>query len=331
MKKEGATSDKRLKRIFEIHKVLRKSHRGWSAEELLEICQEVDPGVNKRTVSNDLKFLHDVLHAPLPDRANKHHGYYYAEPYSILEGIDDSYIGGLNEALALLRQLAKSTEFIGLEDLLLRLEQRVSLTSAEQNPLIEFDEAELTGREHLIGLYRAIQKNSFLRITYQTYQGAEPMARHVFPLLLKEYNNRWVLVGWENSRGTSDRTTPQNLPLDRIVTFHETAENFMYPKTFDSKTYFQNLLGTTKTDSEPHWVVLQFTAERGKYVETKKIHPTQRETWLSSGKLEVRIFVELNRELEARILEFGRDITVLSPPTLREQIKRQLQAALNTY
>ena len=287
---------------------------------------EVDPSVDKRTVGNDLKFLRDVLQAPLPDRANKHHGYSYSEPYSILEGIDDSYIGGLNEALALLRQLAKSKKFIGLEDLLLRLEQRVALTSAEQNPIIEFDEAELVGREHLIGLYWAIQKQAFLRITYQTFQGGEPMVRHLFPLLLKEYNNRWVLLGWENSR-----TTPQNLPLDRITAFHETAESFVYPKTFDSKTYFQYLLGTTKTADEPQWVILQLTAERGKYVETKKIHPGQTEVWLPNGRLEVTTYVELNRELEARILEFGRDVTVVDPPTLRERIKHQLQSALNTY
>ena len=50
MKKQGAVSGRRLKRIFEIHKVLRKSHRGWSAEELCVACQEVDPDVDERTI-----------------------------------------------------------------------------------------------------------------------------------------------------------------------------------------------------------------------------------------------------------------------------------------
>ena len=97
---------------------------------------------------SDLKFLRDVLHAPLPERANKHNGYCYLAPYSILEGIDDSYLGSLNEALALLRQMAGSREFIGLEDLLLRLEKRVSLTTAETDASIDFDEAELIGKHH---------------------------------------------------------------------------------------------------------------------------------------------------------------------------------------
>ena len=326
MKKEGADSGRRLRRIFELHKVLRTSRRGWSAKELCAACQGVDPAVDERTIGSDLKFMREVLHAPLPERANKHQGYFYATPYSILDGLDDSYLGSLNEALALLRQLATSKEFIGLEDLLLRLEQRVSVTSAEQNPVIAFDEAELVGREHLIGLYNAIQKGAFLRVTYQTFQGDVAMTRHIFPLLLKEYNNRWVLVGWEEGRAV-----PQNLPLDRITAFRETAGTFVYPRTFDSQTYFQYLLGTTKTGAEPQNVVLTVTAERARYVKTKKIHPQQETTWLPDGRLEVRLFLELNQELEARILEFGKDVEVVSPAELRERISANLREALGRY
>ena len=339
MKKQGAVSDLRLRRIFEIHKILRTHRSGLSAKELGKLCfeanQELLPDWSRsnedknsssiRTIMNDLKFLRG-LGAPLPERANKHSGYGYEHPYSLLEGLDDSYLGSLNEVLALLRQLSRTKEFLGLEDLLLRLEQRLTVTEADPNLLIEFDDAEQTGREHLIGLYRAIQKQAFLRIIYQTFQSDEPMNRHIYPLLLKEYNNRWVLVGWENGRDTL-----QNLPLDRIITQRETAETFVHPKSFDSRTYFQYLLGTTKTGKEPLEVVLHFTKERRKYVETKKIHPTQKSVRLPDGGLEVRLFVELNQELDAKILEFGKDVTVIEPPSLRDRIKENLQQALNSY
>lgn len=326
MKKPGAIGDLRLKRIFAIHKVLRVGYIGRSAADLCATCQEVDKGVDERTIRNDLKFMRDELQAPLPERANKHNGYFYKDAYSLFEGLDNTYLGGLNEALALLRQLAKSTEFIGLEDLLLRLEQRVALTSAEQNPIIEFDEAELVGRQHLIGLYTAVQRRAFLRITYQTFQSDMPMIRHVFPLLLKQYNNRWVLVVRE-----SGKDNPQNLPIDRITAFHDTAESFIHPQSFDGRTYFQHVLGTTKTGKEPETVVLHFTGERGKYVETKKIHPMQETDWLADGQLEVRLRVELNRELDARILEFGADVRVIGPVSLRERIADQLREALRRY
>ena len=133
-------------------------------------------------------------------------------------------------------------------------------------------------------------------------------------------------MDWENGR-----PIPQNLPIDRILSVRDTAEAFVYPKTFNSQTYFQYLLGTTKTEREAVTVVLHFTPERRKYVETKKIHPTQRTAQLPNGGLEVRLFVELNRELEARILEFGCDVTVIEPPLLRDRIKDNLRSALAKY
>ena len=202
----------------------------------------------------------------------------------------------------------------------------MALTTAEINLIIDFDEAELTGRQHLIGLYRAIQNRAFLQIKYQPFQSEQVMIRHVFPLLLKEYNNRWVLISWE-----PDRDTPQNLPLDRIRSFYETAATFPYPKSFDGKGYFANLIGTTKTDKEPQTVVLRFTKNRANYVSTKKLHQSQQETWFPDGSLEIRLFIELNRELEARILEFGADVLVFQPPKLREKIREALAQALAQY
>ena len=326
MKENGDNTGKRLKRIFQLHKTLRRSRRGWSAAELAHICAEVDPGVNQRTIMNDIKFLRDVLHAPLPERTNKHDGYGYTAPYSILEGIDDSYLGSLNEVLALLRQMAGSKEFIGLEDLLLRLEKRLSLTTAETDVAIDFDEAELTGKQHLLPIHNAIRNRNFLRIAYKPFEQEQPAVRHIFPLLLKEYNNRWFLIGWE-----PNRETPQTLALDRMVSMRTTAGTFAYPRSFDSRTYFNTILGVSQSGKPPEEVVLRFSKDRARYVITKKLWPTQQEIWLPTGELEVRFRVELNRELEAKLLEFGRDVVVMGPLALRDAVRSILQQAAANY
>ena len=326
MKDSGDNTGKRLKRIFQLHKTLRRSRRGWSAAELADICGEIDPGVNQRTIMSDIKFLRDVLHAPLPERANKHDGYCYTAPYSILEGIDDSYLGSLNEVLALLRQMAGSKEFIGLEDLLLRLEKRVALTTAETDVTIDFDEAELTGKQHLLSLHNAIRNQRFLRVTYQPFVQEVPAVRHIFPLLLKEYNNRWFLIGWE-----LNRETPQTLALDRITSMRITVEDFSYLKSFDRKTYFKTILGVSASGNPPEEIVLRFSKERAQYVVTKKLWPTQQEVWLPDGELEVRFQVQLNRELEAKLLEFGKDVVVILPLTLRNALRAILQQAAANY
>ena len=49
------------------------------------------------------------------------------------------------------------------------------------------------------------------------------------------------------------------------------------------------------------------------------------------GAYVVQLEVELNKELEARILEFGCDVEVLSPPILRDRIIENLGTALANY
>jgi predicted DNA-binding transcriptional regulator YafY len=320
MKKSRESDGKRIKRILALHQLLR-SGKSFSTEALQEVYEEkTGDNLEKKTLQNDLRFMRKELHAPLPEKANKHKGYFYKTGYSILEALDGSYYSSLNEAVALLRQVSKTKEFWGLEDILLRLEQRLSLTEAEKNVAIAFDEVELKGKEHLPKLYQAIQKQRFIRVYYSPF--GKPMSqRHIFPLLLKEYNNRWFLIGWENGKHDI-----QNLPLDRVDTFHETQENFVYNKYFDWRERFHNMIGTT-FEGTLETVYLRFSESRFPYVMTKKLHHSQQ----LSGERTVSIRVYTNRELMAKILEFGADIEVLEPKILRQKIAEILRCASAKY
>ena len=197
-KKEGDGSIAKLKRIIKIHQVLRnqRSGRVINAAYLAQQCGEEGLACDIRTITDDLKMLKEGLGAPLPARANKHTGYYYTEPYSLLDFLDNSYHGQLNEIVALVRLLEKDKEFAGLEDILLRLEQRIQITTGiEKNELIGFEEVQLKGKELLLPLYRHIQQGDFLVIEYHPFN-QEPETKNLFPVMLKEYNSRWYVIGW---------------------------------------------------------------------------------------------------------------------------------------
>ncbi|PWJ57295.1 hypothetical protein CLV98_1071 [Dyadobacter jejuensis] len=196
-KKEGDGTVAKLRRIIIIHQVLRNQRSGKviSTAYLAQKCSEQGWACDVRTMADDLKLMKDVLHAPLPARANKHTGYYYTEPYSLLDSLDNSYHGQLNEIVALVRRLANEKEFAGLEDLLLRLEQRNQITTdIEKNELISFEEVKLKGKDQLLPLYRHIQQGDFLVIDYRPYN-QEKEIKTVFPVMLKEYNSRWYVIG----------------------------------------------------------------------------------------------------------------------------------------
>ena len=320
MKKEGDSDGKRLRRILALHQLLR-SGKSYSTEALRTMYfEKTGEDVEPKTLQNDLRFMRLELGAPLPPKANKHKGYSYVDNYSILEALDDSYYGSLNEVVALLRQSAKSKEFVGLEDILIRLEKRVAITDAEKNAFIAFEEVELKGMDFLPQLHQRILKKIFLQVKYQPYD--EPVSeRYIFPLLLKEYNNRWFLMGWEKGK-----TNIQNLALDRMVSFRETVVKFPVDLRFNWQESFNNMIGVTLKGTLEE-VILRFNPKRFPYVETKKLHHSQQIV----DERTIRIRVYTNPELLSKILEFGADVEVLAPDSLRQEVVKNLLAQSQLY
>ncbi len=306
----------RLNRIFVIHQKLRNI-QGYTAKELIAaIAEKTDEHISDCTLRDDIQDLRD-MGAEIPLRQKM---YQYSQPFSIFEKFDDSYYGSLNEAIALLRQVAKNKEFVGLEDILLRLEQRISVTDAEKDSFIDFEEVELKGKAHLPTLHQHIIKKQFLQVNYKPFQ-SEAYQRHIFPVLLKEYNNRWFLICWEN--GKND---PQNLALDRIEALRETKVDFAYDKKFDVRQQFVDMIGVT-LQGQLATVKLRFSENRFPFVETKKIHHSQQIE--ENNTIAIRVYT--NRELTARILEFGDDVEVLEPDYLRKEVMAVLTNARNRY
>ena len=307
---------KRLERLFAIHQKLR-TMQAYTAQELLEvIAEKLEQSISDRTLRDDIEDLRN-RGAEIPKRAKS---YRYDVPFSFLETLDDSYFGSLNEAIALLRQMAKSKEFLGLEDILLRLEQRISATDAEKNSFIQFEEQELKSKERLGSLHQSILKKQFLRVDYKPFQ--YPLySRHIYPLLLKEYNNRWFLIGWEK-----DNKIPQNLSLDRIEGFRTTLEDFVFDRQYDVNKQFENLIGVT-LEGTFETIKLRFSTKRFPFVKTKKWHHSQR--LVDEQTIEIQVYT--NRELTAKILEFGADVEVLEPTFLRDEIAEILRKAALHY
>lgn len=326
MRQAGATSDLRLKRILVLHKKLRTGS-GFSAEQLKEACLEVDPDVTVRKIRSDLIFLRDELMAPIPT-GHKYTGYFYDQPFSLFEGLGDTYSGMLNEVLALVRYMSKSrNEFSGLEDLLFRLEQRAGQVGAELNHTIQFEIPNYIGQKHLIQLHQAIRIKAFLWVDYKPFSLQEPVRLHVYPLLLKEYNSRWFLIVQE-----ANKPLIQILALDRIEGFRETRIKFTGLQKLPSD-YFDTIIGVSR-EKDSHGVetiVLVVSPFRINYLITKKIHSSQSEERLPDGFWKVTLQLEQNRELTALLLSFGSNVEVIEPLSLRKRLAEQHRLAWEKY
>lgn len=169
----------------------------------------------------------------------------------------------------------------------------------------------------MISEIATITKEEVLEIEYKDFKSKEPFNLTFHPYYLKQYNNRWFVLGLNEEL---DITT-WNLALDRIESINQTRKKYK-STDIDWNDYFYDIIGVTRfQDKEPETVVLEFSMGIAPYIETKPLHPSQKSEWVD-GKLRVTIKVIPNYELESLILSFGNAVSVLNPEALKRKIEQ---------
>ena len=196
-------------------------------------------------------------------------------------------------------------------------------------------EQNLTNIPLLPVFYKAITDRQVLQFSYQRF-GQDPFILTFHPQYLKEYNGRWFVFG------EADREPYQayNVPLDRIIGEVSEINDVEYipaPKGFYQE-FFKNIIGVThEKGAKVEEVIIRTKTEyQHGLLLTKPLHHSQKET-LPFGEHngqwygEVCLTIEPNRELKGRILQYGENLEVISPLSLREQIKEILKEQMEQY
>ena len=193
----------------------------------------------------------------------------------------------------------------------------------------------LTNIDLLPVFYKAICNKQVLQFAYQRF-GQEPFVLIFHPQYLKEYNGRWFVFGEANR----EPYQAYNVPLDRIVGEVSVVNAVAYipsPKGFYHE-FFRNIIGVThERDAKVEEIFIRTKSEyQHGLLLTKPLHHSQEEI-LPFGEHdghwygEVRLMLEINRELRGRILQYGETLEVTSPLLLREQIRKLLQKQFEQY
>ncbi|MGX5858596.1 helix-turn-helix transcriptional regulator [Dyadobacter jiangsuensis] len=310
----SSSSDKRLRRIFLIHQKLRTLN-SFSAEELATACYGIDSAINERTIRADIQFLRE-LGAAIP-KGNKHQKFFYKSPFSLIHTLEGVQEGETNEMLAYLNQLyqkAPKAAFLELDKVFLALEQRIKTADAIGDARLQFDKTAYTGQNRISELYDYIVRKRTIDLTYTPFGGSQ-QNRTIFPVFLKEYNQRWFLIAFD-----ADRLTYQNFALDRIDQVQLSDSKLALDKLPDPESYFHNLIGVS-LEGELTNVRIRIKKPRAFYVKTKPWHNTQRQFQETKEFIDFEWDVYVNRELKSKIFELGYDAEVIFPTTLKSEIE----------
>lgn len=328
-----------LIRYKTIDKCLQNKYKTWTLQDLLEACSDVlydyegkDVNVSIRTIQLDLQLMRsDKLGYNAPIEVYDKKFYRYAnDTYSITNiPITNNDMQVLFESVEILKQFKDFSLFNELGGIIQRLEDIVFTEKNQQAPVIHLEKNEnLRGLKYLDLIYQAIIKKIVLLISYQSFKVDSASDFLFHPFLLKEYNNRWFVVGKKD--GSSNLLT---LALDRIEKIEVDLVVEHLNENFDVNEYYKNTIGVTVlNDKQLYFVHLRFDSSNTPYVITKPLHHSQKIVEVfNDGSATFEVKVHLNYEFERLILGFGESVKVLKPRNFRGTIKKKLLKALNLY
>ncbi len=319
-----------LIRYTTIDKCLRNRYRKWTLEDLIDACSDalyeyegIDKGVSKRTIQMDIQMMRSEklgYNAPIIVEDKKY--YTYEDPeYSITQlPLSDQDLNKLNDAVEILKQFQGFSHFKEMTGLIQKLENKIHTEHTQARPIIHIERNDdLKGIEYLNDLYQTVLNKQVIQIEYQSFKAKKAGRIYFHPYLLKEFNNRWFLIGKKN-KGEEI----MNLALDRIQSFDVMQKiPFKDDPTFDPGTYYENVIGVTiNAGLLPRIIKLFINNENKPYVITKPLHWSQRILEEKENGVIISIKVVPNFELERLILGFGPSMEVISPLSLRKKISK---------
>ena len=195
--------------------------------------------------------------------------------------------------------------------------------------IISFSNNPYLKNSNLLGtLFDFISNEVVICLSYHTF--VDPTVRSIafHPYLLKQYNDRWFLLGAADDDGKI-----LTFALDRIDKVESLPEKKYVPCPDDLSNRFEDIVGVTLYEDRPIEHIVFWVSDASKdYIMTKPIHESQTsikgeaENNLREKRpqLESGVFFSIdcipNYELIRELCSFGGNLLVLSPMDIQKRI-----------
>lgn len=192
---------------------------------------------------------------------------------------------------------------------------------------IHFEKRRPQGKEHLYGLLHAIKNHLQVKFTYEKFWEEEFTSRMVEPYALKEFKNLWYVLA-KDSKDNNIKT----FALDRISELDILKKKFQFPKDFDVNKQFQNCFGIiSPNEDKVQDIILSFDPYQGKYLKKMPLHHTQEILIDNEEELQIQLKIYITHDFVMELLSYGQNVEVISPKSLRDQLKSILYNTHKLY
>ncbi len=319
--------------------------RKFYIEDLVEECNKTlylagatkkDEGVKKRQIQEDMKFLeseegYKMWIDPIRDGHRMYYRYHHRNDTINERPFNQEELDVVSDALTILKRFEGIPQFAWLED----VENKIYSTSQlgkDTRAVVSFQHNQyLKGmdKDYYKKIFDAIVNKQTIEIDYHPF-GKDAKKATVSPYHLKQYNNRWFLIGKQ-----SDFNGLTNYAIDRIDGIRELGRAKFEPldENFDFEEFFDDVVGVSVEDVPVEKVVIYANEKAFNYIFTKPLHSSQivKHELLPDGRREIDLKVKDNYELRALLRSFGSQIEVIKPASLREKMKNDADALSKIY
>ena len=334
------TNKNALSRIAFLDTLLAARHHYYNLDDLTEKCNERleeigVPTVTRRCIEKDIDFIEGASFGGNIDKGTINGKYClrYADPsFSIFtKKLSDDEKNLLQEILSTIGQFEGLDDFEWIDDLKQRLdvEERPKIISFSNNPFLK--------NSNLLGLiFNYISHKNVVKICYSAFVKAKA-GIEFHPYLLKQYNDRWYLIGAADSDGKI-----LTLALDRITNIEPVANKEFIEPDEDFAERFDDIVGVTIIDDKPLEHIVFWVSDVSKdYVESKPIHGSQKSITNDEDlrrqypKLVGGRFFSIdcipNYELIRELTSFGRELLVLKPEDVQNAVIERITSMMSMY
>ncbi|MBE2231407.1 MAG: WYL domain-containing protein [Chitinophagaceae bacterium] len=304
---------------------------------LADECSRVlDTEVSTSTIEKDIRLMKQdrpVGYAAPIIFNRAENGYAYAEPgYSIDEvGLEPEEWEAIRYAALLLFQYKEVPVFANFKAAVERIDASLQIGLDLEDPFlsrkIQFEQpVSLAGYEWLGDISGALKAEELIQFSYENIYKNEIKSYTALPVLLREQKNRWYLLAW-----VEEREQLLTFALDRIRELQRTGQRKKLKMKFDPDSFLRHAVGIIDNEGEPSRVRLRIKTPYHKLVALDPLHHSQHILETNSKSCTLELQVHITHELHQRLLSFGAYCVVLTPASLKKEIKEQLAAALKNY
>jgi predicted DNA-binding transcriptional regulator YafY len=310
-----------------IDKMLRNKFRPYpTKEDLLNAILEHTDGtldVSASTLEKDIVAMKspDLFNAPI-EYNRTHGGYEYTDKDFSIDGIplNDDEISAIEFAAGILKQF-QGTEF--MQEYESAIEKIFAKINVRKNPeietVIQIEKAPTrTGSEFISPLIQFILERCAVQFEYKKFSTDRSKIYTVHPYLIKEYRNRWYLIGLEDL-SKEIRT----FGLERMTVLNiASGIKFIKDPAFNAESYFKHALGITIfNNQQPEEIELSFSPEVAQYIESQPWHESQQEIAKNEREYRIKLKLMPSMELVRQVLSYGNQVKVIKSEWLKREVE----------